>query len=236
MNADVPTIFIVDDDDALRRSLGRRMRAEGWSVEEFASGAEFLARPAYDGVGCILLDVCLPGASGPELHLEMSARGNRLPVVFLTGHGDVVTGVTAMKRGAVDFLVKPVDDTTLLATIGAALERHGAERRAQQQRADTDERLARLSPREREVLRHVIAGRLNKQIAENLGITLKTVKVHRAHVMQKLGVTSVAALVHLCEGARSAAAEPDGEAAAVPHGSKVQWPQPKEPAYPSDGN
>ena len=222
MNAASPTVFIVDDDEGLRRSLERRLRAEGWKAESYASGAEFLARAPHDGVGCLLLDVRMPGTSGPELHVELSARGNTMPVVFLTGHGDVNTGVAAMKRGAVDFLVKPVDDTVLVTTIAEALERHATALAAQQQRQEADVRLARLSPREHEVLRHVIAGRLNKQIAESMGITLKTVKVHRAHVMQKMGVSSVAALVHACEGVRAAQAPPDRDGAVPAHGSKVQ--------------
>jgi FixJ family two-component response regulator len=229
-----PTIFIVDDDDTLRRSLARRIRAEGWDVETYASAAEFLERPPFVGRGCAILDVCLPELSGPALQLEMSARGNTLPVVFLTGHGDVTTGVNAMKRGAVDFLVKPVDDAVLLQTISQAIERHVAQLRARQQRRVTDDRLARLSPRELEVLGFVIAGRLNKQIAQSMGITLKTVKVHRAHVMQKMGVSSVAALVHLCEGARTRAPEGAAEAGTEHHGSKVQWPHSAEGAYPAD--
>ncbi|HEV8017211.1 MAG TPA: response regulator [Steroidobacteraceae bacterium] len=229
------TIFIVDDDESLRRSLARTLRAEGWTVEAFASAREFLQRPPYLGMGCVVLDVCLPELTGPELHIEMLARGIRLPVVFLTGHGDVPTSVSAMKRGAVDFLTKPVDQATLLCTVAEAVERHGAERHDRQRREATDGRLARLSPREREVMNHVIAGSLNKQIAQSMGITLKTVKVHRAHVMQKMGVNSVAALVHLCDGARpSTRALGVGQTGSREHGSKVQWPHTGDRAYPQD--
>ena len=229
------TIFIVDDDESLRRSLGRTLRAEGWNVESFATPGEFLRRPRYTGIGCVVLDVCLPGLTGPELHVEMLARGIALPVVFLTGHGDVPTSVSAMKRGAVDFLIKPVDEAILLRTIAEAVERHGAQRSAQQRRQATDDRLARLSPREHEVLNHVIAGSLNKQIAQSLGITLKTVKVHRAHVMQKMEVNSVAALVQLCEAARTSASPPAVAPSGSPHhGSKVQWSRRIGGVYPQD--
>ncbi|HEV8018908.1 MAG TPA: LuxR C-terminal-related transcriptional regulator [Steroidobacteraceae bacterium] len=139
-----------------------------------------------------------------------------------------------MKRGAVDFLVKPIDDETLLRAIAQAIERHGAEQRARLQRRVTDDRLARLSPREREVLNFVISGRLNKQIAQTLGITLKTVKVHRAHVMQKMGVSSVAALVHLCEVARPPAAKLPAESGSERDGSKVPWRRPANGVYPRE--
>ena len=229
------TIFIVDDDESLRCGLARTLRAEGWSVEVFASAREFLQRPAYTGIGCMVLDVCLPELTGPELHIEMLARGMTLPVVFLTGHGDVPTSVSAMKRGAVDFLTKPVDAATLLYSVAEAVERHSAERRDRQRRQATDDRLARLSPREREVMTQVIAGSLNKQIAQSLGITHKTVKVHRAHVMQKLGVNSVAALVQLCGPARQSSPVPAARQSGSPyHGSKVQWPHASDSAYPAD--
>jgi FixJ family two-component response regulator len=229
------TIFIVDDDESLRRALARTLRTEGWTVELFASAREFLERPPYTGIGCLVLDVCLPELTGPELHVEMLARGIRLPVVFVTGHGDVPTSVSAMKRGAVDFLIKPVDAAILLSTVAEAVERHCAERRDRLRQQATDDRLARLSPREREVMTHVIAGSLNKQIAQSMGITLKTVKVHRAHVMQKLGVNSVAALVHLCNAARRSTPVPAaGPSTPSYHGSKVQWPHANDSAYPAD--
>jgi FixJ family two-component response regulator len=228
------TIFIVDDDDSLRASLERRLRAEGWNVESFANALEFLRRPTYNGVGCVLLDVCLPQVTGPDLQIAMMARGDTLPVVFLTGRADVATGVSAMKRGAVDFLVKPIDEETLLRAIAQAIERHGAEQRARLQRQVADARLARLSPREREVLNFVISGRLNKQIAQSMGITLKTVKVHRAHVMQKMGVSSVAALVHLCDGARPAAAKPPAESGSGRDQPRVQWRHQADGVYPRE--
>ena len=182
------TVFLIDDDESLRRSLSRQLTHAGWKVEAFASALQFLERASYDGTGCVVLDVRLPEMMGPELHVEMMNRGITLPVVFLTGHGDVPTSVNAMKRGAVDFLTKPVDGDLLAETIRGALERHAVQRRSHSQQQAFEERLRLLSPREREVLNFVIAGCLNKQIADKMGITLKTVKVHRARVMQKMGV------------------------------------------------
>lgn len=201
MTTNQATVFVVDDDEAVRRGLERLLRSAGLNVETFASAPEFLERSPTSETGCVLLDVQMPGVNGPELHEGMSERGFTLPVVFLTGHGDVPTSVRAMKKGAVDFLLKPVDDEMLLGTIRQAVERHAAEQVRQRQRQDIAARLHRLSAREREVMEHVIQGRLNKQIAGDLGIAEKTVKVHRAHVMEKMEVRSVAELVHLCETA-----------------------------------
>lgn len=193
------TIFIVDDDDNLRRALARLIRSAGWNVETFASGQEFLARAPYTGTGCLVLDVQMPGMTGPELHAQMPSRDIVMPVIFLTGHGDVPTGVHAIKSGAVDFLAKPVDDEVLLETVRRGIERDAVEQAARLRRRDVDARLARLSPREHEVLEYVIGGHLNKQIADRMGISLKTVKAHRAQVMAKMDVESLATLVHLCE-------------------------------------
>lgn len=199
------TVFIVDDDDSLRRSLERRLRAGGFKVEAFGSAQDFLARLPFAGGGCLLLDVQMPGITGPELHSELLARGVVLPVVFLTAHGDLPTGIRAMKKGAVDFLQKPVDDTLLLQTLRDAVARHAVLQSKGQQAEQIEARLSALSRRECEVLKLVVDGRLNKQIADALGISIKTVKVHRAHVMEKMGVRSLAELVHLCELASSAA-------------------------------
>jgi RNA polymerase sigma factor (sigma-70 family) len=197
------TVYIVDDDENFARGLGRLIRAAGWDPHPFGSAADFLAAAADvdSSAGCVLLDVRMPGMKGPDLYRAMLARGIDLPVIFLTGHGDVPTSVDAMKLGAVDFLEKPVGGEVLVRAIRAALARQ-AERRLQDEgRREIEARLAKLSPREREVMSHVIAGRLNKQIAADLGISLKTVKVHRAKVMEKTGVGSVAALVDLCRAA-----------------------------------
>ena len=194
-------IFVVDDDSSLREAVARLIRSAGWGVETFASAREFLARPADAGSGCLLLDVRMPEMTGPELHGWMTTHGVSLPIIFLTGHGDVAGGVQAMKMGAVDYLLKPVDPETLLNTIRQAIDRHAVEQHHRQQQQDIASRLARLSRREREVMDRVILGELNKQIADRLAISLKTVKAHRARVMAKMEVHSVAVLVSLCEKA-----------------------------------
>ncbi len=200
----VPTVFIVDDDESLRRSLTRLIRADGFIAESYDSAKAFIEREPFTGVGCLLLDVRMPGISGPELHAELLERNVSLPVVFLTAHGDLPTGIGAMKKGAVDFLQKPVDDELLLQTLRIAVQRHATQQRQGQQMQGIESCLAALSRREREVLKHVIDGRLNKQIADDMGISIKTVKVHRGHVMEKMAVDSLAELVHLCESASHA--------------------------------
>jgi FixJ family two-component response regulator len=191
-------IFVVDDDDGVRRSLVRLMHAEGWHAEGFSCGGAFLARLPYDGVGCVMLDVEMPGMKGPELQDRMLGDGISLPVIYLTGHGDVPNSVHAMKCGAVDFLTKPADDDLIVQTVNAAIGRHASFLQRESERCEIARRLSRLSDREREVMELVICGRLNKQIAGDLGITERTVKVHRARVMQKLETRSVAGLVRLC--------------------------------------
>lgn len=199
MGTDRETVFLVDDDAAVRKSLSRLLRAAGLQVEVFRSAEDFLARGPGEGTGCLLLDVQLPGLDGLDLQERLNVAGHALPIVFLTAHGDIPMSVQGMKGGAVNFLTKPVDETVLLGAIGDALALQ-RERRAAWSRAETCRaRLATLSEREFEVLRHVIAGQLNKQIAVELGIVEKTVKVHRARVIQKLGVGSVAELVRLCD-------------------------------------
>ncbi len=199
MSAGGVTVFVVDDDQAVRRSLERLIRSAGLNVETFSSATEFLEKPLSSGAGCVVLDVRMPGMTGPELFDRMSEKGLSLPVVFLTGHGDVPMGVRAMKKGAVDFLLKPVDDEVLLEVIRQAVARHAAEQAREQVRQGIQARLRRLSPREREVMEYVIRGRLNKQIAADLGISEKTVKVHRGRVMAKMEAGSVAELVRLCD-------------------------------------
>ncbi len=205
------TVYIVDDDENFARGVGRLIRAAGWDPHAFGSAADFLAAAADvdSRAGCVLLDVRMPGMKGPDLYRAMLARGLDLPVIFLTGHGDVPTSVDAMKLGAVDFLEKPVGGEVLVGAIRAALARQAERRRQDAERREIEARFAKLSPREREVMSHVIAGRLNKQIAADLGISLKTVKAHRAKVMEKTGAGSVAALVDLCRagGIHAAAAQ-----------------------------
>ncbi|KPK18237.1 MAG: hypothetical protein AMJ67_10965 [Betaproteobacteria bacterium SG8_41] len=188
-----PTVFIIDDDDSLRRALERLLSAEGYAVETFASTEAYLARPPHDGLGCLLLDVAMPGIDGLALQARLARDADALPIVFLSGNADIPASVRAMKLGAVDFLTKPADDENLLAAIGAALGRRAAQLQGQA-------RLAALSAREREVMRLVVQGLRNKQIAAQLGITEKTVKVHRAHVMEKTGARSLAELVRLVGG------------------------------------
>lgn len=193
------TVFIVDDDASVRTGLSRLLRASGFEVETFASGDAFVARDRFDGTGCVILDLRMPGLSGIELQQQLATRSSDLPVIFLSGHGEVPDSVRAMKQGAVDFLTKPVDEDVLLAAIAAALARHAAVRAAGLEREAIGRRLDTLTAREREVLRHVVTGALNKQIALNLGIAEGTVKVHRGRVMEKLEAQSVADLVRFCD-------------------------------------
>jgi len=197
----VPTVFVVDDDPSVLKSLVRLLRSLEFDIETFASAELFLARKHYDGIGCIILDVRMPGLSGMDLQEELSHADYSMPIIFITGHGNIPMSVQAMKKGAVDFLTKPFDDDTLLEAVKEAIEK---DRKAKVERAevhDTLKRIEQLTPREHEILRYVITGMLNKQIALKLGIAEKTVKVHRGHIMEKLCVASVAELVRLAEKA-----------------------------------
>lgn len=193
------TICIVDDEDDVRESLTRLLRSAGLAVQGFASAVDFLDAGAGAGADCLLLDVNMPGLTGPELHEILQARNPGLPIVYLTGRSNVAIGVRAMKQGALDFLEKPVDADALLGTLGRAIEAGRANAARRRARGDVQARIGRLSAREREVMEHVVRGRLNKQIAGDLGIAEKTVKVHRSRVMAKMQVRSVAELVHLWE-------------------------------------
>jgi FixJ family two-component response regulator len=195
------TVFVVDDDTAVLKSLSRLLRSAGLAVATFSSPREFLDRHDPSTPGCLVLDVAMPGLNGLELQQALMARGNELAIIFLTGHGDIPMTVKAMKRGAVDFLTKPVDDDDLLEAIRVALEKDRLQRQAHAEVVDIQQRLATLTPREREVLNHVISGHLNKQTAADLGTVEQTIKVHRARVMAKMKVHSVAELVHLAERA-----------------------------------
>lgn len=200
--SDAAVVHLVDDDPSVRRALGRLLAAAGHRCETHASAEAFLARQPDAGPGCAVIDLQLPGASGLELQARLAELGETLPLIFLTGRGDVPSSVRAMKGGAVDFLTKPVEAEALLAAIAAALERGRALHAARAAQAGVEARLARLTPREREVLDMVVAGRLNKQIAADLGVAEKTVKVHRARVMHKLEARTVADLVRLAVGRR----------------------------------
>lgn len=196
---DSPTVFIVDDEAPVRKALSRLLRAAGFAVAAFASPGEFLAQHDLHKPGCLVLDLMMPGFDGMELQRALAGKGSVLPIIFLTGHGDVPQSVQAMKRGALDFLTKPVNDEQLLAAIRVAIERDRVARLEQAEVFEIRARIATLTPREQEVLQHVITGKLNKQIADDLGVVEKTIKVHRARVMEKMKVQSVAELVRLVE-------------------------------------
>ena len=203
-----PTVFIIDDDPSVRRGLIRLVRAAGMNVESFASAEDFLASERCAGPGCIVLDVRMPDMTGPELQVELNKAVYCMPIIFLSAHGDVPTTVLAMKKGAVDFLTKPVDRDDLLEAIRVSFDKdkkNGAERR---ENILLSERLNKLTRREHEIMTYVISGMLNKQIAFQLGISVETVKIHRGRVMQKLGNVSIADLVRLCEKAGITPAEP----------------------------
>jgi len=196
-----PTVFVIDDDPSVRKSLSRLLRSVGHTVETFSSADEFLGREHFNGIGCIILDVQMPGLSGLDLQVELNKAEYSMPIVFITGHGNIPMSVEAMRKGAVHFLTKPFDDTELLRAVEEAIAK---DRKANAERSevhDIRQRMSLLTPREYEILRYVITGMLNKQIALKLNIVEKTVKIHRHRVMEKLCVDSVAELVHLAEKA-----------------------------------
>ena len=192
-----PIIFVVDDDASVRKSLGRLIKAAGYEAEAFASVGEFLARRPYDGPCCLVLDVRMPGLTGLDLQEALRAAGQRLSIVFITGYRDIPVSVKAMKGGAVDFLTKPVDEAVLLGAIRQAVARTQADRRRLARLTEIQERIKTLTPREAGVFVLVVTGMLNKQIGSELGIGEKTVKVHRARVMEKMQAGSFAELVRL---------------------------------------
>ena len=204
------TLFVVDDDASVRRSLTRLLRSAGWDVEEFATANAFLERAPSAEPGCVLLDVQMPGMNGLELQERMIEAGLFLPVVFLSGKGDIPMSVHAMKQGAVDFLVKPVEENVLFQAIDEAIKRQASEASIRHHRDSILARLTLLSDREREVLERVIQGRLNKQIAYDLGIVEKTVKAHRGRIMEKMQAHTIAELVHLCDRAGIDSPRPAG--------------------------
>ena len=199
MTEEMGTVFVVDDDSSVRGGLGRLLKSVGLAVETFASAREFLERGRAEGPACLVLDVRLPELSGLDLQAELARAGVAIPIIFITGHGNVPISVRAMKAGAADFMEKPVDDQQLLDAVHRALERDRRVRQEQAEVAELRRRLESLTPREREVLAHVVAGRLNKQIAAELGTSEKTVKVHRARVMEKMKVSSLPELVRAAE-------------------------------------
>ena len=194
-----PVVFIVDDDASVRKGLERLVRSVGLRGKTFASAPEFLQCAASDGPSCLVLDVRMPGVSGLALQETLAAVGHRIPIIFITGHGDITMSVRAMKAGAVDFLPKPLNDQDLLEAIQGAIARDQQAREVQAALQAIQQRVDLLTPREHDVLGLVVAGLLNKQIAAELGMSEKTVKAHRAQVMQKMQVSSVAQLVLLAE-------------------------------------
>jgi FixJ family two-component response regulator len=194
-----PIVFVVDDDASVREAVERLVRSAGLRVEAFASAEEFLTRPKADAPSCLVLDVQLPDLSGLDLQRRMADASNDIPIVFITGHGDIPTTVRAMKAGAVEFLTKPLVEGDLLESIRHAIARDRADRRHHADTADLRARFASLTPREEEVMAWVVTGLLNKQIARELGISEETVKVHRGHAMRKMRADSVAELVRMSE-------------------------------------
>jgi FixJ family two-component response regulator len=199
MTKAVPTVFIVDDDPAVLKGLSRLLRSVEFNVVTVGSPEEFLAQHDPCAPGCLILDVAMPGLNGLELQEALTQKASSIPIIFVTGHGDIPMGVQAMKRGALDFLTKPVSDDDLIKAVHAALEKDRIAWQARDEQNDIQARLATLTPREREVMTHVVTGQLNKQIANDLGTVEKTIKVHRARVMEKMKVQSVAELVRLTE-------------------------------------
>jgi FixJ family two-component response regulator len=201
MTNGVFTVFLVDDDTGVLKALTRLLQAGGYEVQQFTSPQAFLASHDASVPGCAVLDVSMPDLDGLALQEALTADGSQRPVIFLTGKGDIPTSVRAMRAGAIDFLTKPVNDVDLWAAIARAENEDSRIRSANASLQSINARFALLTPREHEVMTHVIAGRLNKQIAGDLGTVEKTVKVHRGRVMNKLGVRSVADLVRLAERA-----------------------------------
>jgi FixJ family two-component response regulator len=201
MSNAMPTVYLVDDDPAVLKGLSRLLRATQLNAVTFGSPQEFLDQHDSSVTGCIVLDVDMPGLNGLALQQALTAKGSSLPIIFLTGHGDIPMSVRAIKHGAVDFLTKPVSDDDLLKAIREAMEKDRGARQIRTELDDFQKRLATLTPREREVLTHVVSGQLNKQIAGDLGTVEKTIKVHRARVMEKMKTQSLAELVRLAERA-----------------------------------
>lgn len=203
-----PTIVVIDDDASMRRGLDNLFKSVGFAVELFASPQEFLQSNRPDRPGCIVLDVRFPGRSGLDMQRELAQANARLPIIFITGYGDIPMSVRAMKAGAVEFLTKPFRDQDLLDAVGAALETDRARRAGEMRLQELRARFATLTARERQVMSLVAAGRLNKQIAGELGVSEMTVKMHRRQVMRKMQAAGVAQLVRLADQLGISAPQP----------------------------
>lgn len=201
MTRATPTIFVVDDDRAVCTALARLLRAEGFEAAAFDTPEAFLEDHDPSALGCVLLDLSMPGLDGLELQQALAERGSTLPIIFLSGHGDIRSSVRAMKQGAVDFLTKPVNDADLIGAVRVAVDRCERFLNARRQQDKVQHLLDTLTPRERQVLGHIVSGKLNKQVAAELGTVEKTIKVHRARVMMKMGAKSLADLVRIAQGA-----------------------------------
>src|SRR5712691_7652632 len=192
-------VFVVDDDPSVRRSTERLIRSARFKVQTFSSAREFLAGHRPEGPACLVLDVRMPGLSGMDLQRELAQSGIHIPIIFITAHGDIPMSVRAMKAGADEFLTKPFRGRSLLDAVRAAIERDRSTHKERSETRELRERYEQLTPREREVMALVVAGQLNKQVAGELSTTERTIKFHRAHIMQKMGVESLADLVRMAE-------------------------------------
>ena len=192
-------VFVVDDDSSVRKALQRLVQSVGMKVETFSSAREFLSRPPYAGPVCLVLDIRMPGLSGLDLQEELTKTGTSVPIIFITAHGTIPMSVRAMKAGAIDFLEKPFEDQALLDLIQHALDHHQESKTENAEKSEVLKRFASLTTREQDVFQWVVAGKLNRQVGAELGISEKTVKVHRAHVMEKMQAKSLADLVRMAE-------------------------------------